>query len=103
VEDVEELLAGSARDRLLDGALGLALLTEELLAAEGLGVRVETEENGLVAEGVLLLGEGTLLDGGTGGTDDRLDLVRVDEAGDVRGGDLGEGEAATSQHAIRNV
>lgn len=55
VEDRQELLAGDRRGRLLDGSLlGLA---DELLSAEGLGVRVKTEENGLVAEGVLLLGE----------------------------------------------
>lgn len=35
----------------------------------------------------------TLLDGLTGGSDDRLDLVRVDETGDVRSRDLGGREA----------
>lgn len=35
----------------------------------------------------------TLLDGLTGGSDDRLDLVRVDETGDVRSRDLGSREA----------
>lgn len=35
----------------------------------------------------------TLLDGLAGGSDDRLDLVRVDETGDVGSRDLGGGEA----------
>lgn len=60
VEDVQELLAGSTSgNRLLDGALCLSLLSEQLLSSEGLGVRVESEENSLVSEGVLLLGEGS--------------------------------------------
>ena len=33
----------------------------DLLPAQGLSVGIETEENGLVDEGVLLLGPGTLL------------------------------------------
>lgn len=94
VEDLEELLAGSDGDRLLDGTLGLALGAEELLATESLGVRVEAEENGLVAEGVLLLGEGPLLGGLASGAEDGLDLVRVDDAGNVRVGDLGNGETS---------
>lgn len=62
VEDVQELLAGGAsRDRLLDGTLGLSLLSEQLLSSEGLGVRVESEEDGLVSQGVLLLSEGSWL------------------------------------------
>lgn len=59
VQDLEELLASGGRGGLLDGALGLSLLSEELLSAEGLGVGVESEEDGLVSEGVLLLGEGS--------------------------------------------
>ena len=55
VEDGQELLAGDARSGGLDGSL--LSLADELLSAEGLGVRVKTEENGLVSEGVLLLGE----------------------------------------------
>lgn len=114
MENLEELLASRAGNRLLDGTLGLSLGREELLSAEGLGVRVESEEDSLVSERVLLLGEGpwitkrsqkkskrrwekkkkrTLLDGLTGGSDDRLDLVRVDETGDVGSRDLGGGEA----------
>ena len=60
MEDVQELLAGSTSgNELLDATLGLSLLSEELLSSEGLGVRVESEENSLVSEGVLLLGEGS--------------------------------------------
>lgn len=58
MENLEELLASSAGNRLLDGALGLSLGSEELLSSEGLGVRVESEEDSLVSERVLLLGEG---------------------------------------------
>ena len=65
----------------------------QLLAAEGLGVRVEAEENSLVDEGVLLLGPGALLDLLAGGADDRLDLVAVDEASDVGVANLSGGEA----------
>ena len=57
MQDVEELLAGGGRGGLLDGALSLG--SDELLSSEGLGVRVESEENSLVSEGVLLLGEGS--------------------------------------------
>lgn len=60
VEDFQELLAGSASgNRLLDGTVGLSLCSEQLLSSEGLGVGVESEENSLVSEGVLLLGEGS--------------------------------------------
>lgn len=58
MENLEELLASRARSRLLDGTLGLSLGSEELLSSEGLGVRVESEEDSLVSERVLLLGEG---------------------------------------------
>lgn len=69
----------------------------ELLPADGLGVGVETEEDTLVAEGVLVLRPGTLLDLGVGGTDDGLDLSAVDQPGDVGVGDLGGGEASESK------
>lgn len=58
MENLEELLASSAGNRLLDGALGLSLGSDELLSSEGLGVRIESEEDSLVSERVLLLGEG---------------------------------------------
>jgi hypothetical protein len=60
VKDVQELLAGSSLgNRLLDGSL--SVLSDELLSSEGLGVRVESEKDGLVSERVLLLGEGSWL------------------------------------------
>ena len=60
----------------------------ELLAADGLGVRVEAEENALVDKGVLVLRPGALLVLGARRTDDGLDLIGVDETGDVRVADL---------------
>jgi hypothetical protein len=48
VEDIQELLAGSLLGtRLLSGSL--SVLSDELLSSEGLGVRVESEEDGLVS------------------------------------------------------
>ena len=40
-----------------------------------------------------MLGPGTLLVLAVGGADDRLDLVAVDETGNIGVGDLGRGEA----------
>ena len=65
----------------------------DLLPAQGLGVGVETEENGLVDEGVLLLGPGALLNFLASGADDGLDFVTVDETSDIGVRDLGGGEA----------
>ena len=64
----------------------------ELLAAEGLGVGVETEEDSLVVERVLLLSPGALLNLLASRADDGLDLVAVDQTGDVRVADLSGGE-----------
>lgn len=63
------------------------------MSADGLGIGIEAEEDSLVDQGVLLLGPRTLLDFLASGADDGLDLVAVDEAGDVGVGDLGGGEA----------
>jgi hypothetical protein len=63
------------------------------LSAEGLGVRVQTEEDAFVDERVLLLRPWALLDPGTCRADSRLNLSAVDEASDVRVGDLGSGKA----------
>ena len=63
------------------------------MPAQGLGVGVETEENGLVDEGILLLGPGTLLNFLASGADDRLNFVTVDEASNIGVCDLGGGEA----------
>lgn len=95
MEEVEELLAG--RQQLLAGVLlelvGAALLLLPELVADGrLSVGVEAEENGTVAKRVLLLGEGALGLRGASGTDNTLDLIGVDDAGDVGVGNLGQRE-----------
>lgn len=73
------------------GALGLAVLELLLTKAslgEGSGVGVEAEKDLLVAERVLLLDVGALLDGTTlGGAEDRLNLSGVDELDNVGLGD----------------
>ncbi len=63
------------------------------MPAQRLCIGIETEEDSLVDQGVLLLGPGTLLDFLTSGANDRLDFVAVDEAGDVGVRDLGVGKA----------
>lgn len=70
----------------------------ELLPAEGLRVGVEAEEDTLVGQRVLVLRPGALLDLSVGGTDNRLDLVAVDETGDIRVADLRGGEAESGCH-----
>jgi len=114
---VEESLSSSGGLLGLGGVLGLdALLLDckfvrkkstkapqtqkltDLLPAQGLSVRVETEEDGLVDKGVLLLCPGALLHFLSSRTDDGLDFIGVDEAGDVRVGDFGGGEAKLHKH-----
>lgn len=86
-----ELLGNGLLDLLLEARLLLSLGAD--LGSDGsLGVRVEAEENSAVLEGVLALGEGAGGLGGALGTDNRLDLIRVDDAGNVSVGDLGLGE-----------
>lgn len=78
VEEGLELGSGSS-----GLALGELLLTKTGLG-ESSGVGVEAEKDLLVAERVLLLDVGALLDGTTlGGAEDRLNLGRVDELGNV--------------------
>ena len=60
----------------------------QLLPAEGLRVGVQTEEDTLVDEGVLVLRPGALLVLRVCGANDRLNLVAVDETGDIGVGDL---------------
>lgn len=92
-ESLEELLRGRGLALGLLGGLRLqALLLEEFLTANGLGVRVEAEEHGLVDKRVLLLCPGAFLDLLASRANDGLDFVAVDEAGDVGVGDLGSGE-----------
>jgi len=58
MQDIQELLARRLGNTLLHRSLRLlALLTKQLLATDGLGIRVEAEEDRLVAKRVLLLGE----------------------------------------------
>ena len=69
----------------------------ELLAADGLSVRVQAEENALVNQGVLVLRPGALLVLGVRGADDGLDLIAVDDAGNIGVGDLRRRETATAK------
>jgi hypothetical protein len=64
------------------------------LSAQSLCVGVEAEEDGLVDERVLLLRPGAFLELLAGRANDGLDLIAVDQAGDVGVGDLGGGETA---------
>ena len=66
----------------------MSKLLTNLLPADGLRVGVEAEENTLVDKWVLVLRPGALLVLRVGGADDRLDLVAVDETGDIGVGDL---------------
>ena len=68
----------------------------KLLPADGLRVRVEAEQDGLVDERVLVLCPGALLDLSVGRSDNGLDLIRVDETGDVGVGDLSGGETKST-------
>jgi hypothetical protein len=71
------------------------------LPANSLGVRVETEKDSLVDEGVLLLCPGTLLDFLASRADDGLNFVAVDQSGDVGVGDLGGREAGSGESVKR--
>lgn len=73
------------------------------MPAEGLGVGVEAEENGLVDQGVLLLCPGALLELLAGGTNNGLDLVAVDQTGNVGVGDLGSGEAIVKVSIMQSI
>lgn len=65
----------------------------EFLPANGLGVGVETEEDALVDQWVLMLSPWTLGDLGVGRSDNGLDHSAVDDASDIGVGDLGSGKA----------
>lgn len=72
------------------GRLGLWLLNlsgSELLLGESLGVRVQSQENLLVLERVLLQDVRTLLGRLASWSDNGLHLSRVDQSGDVSVGD----------------
>ena len=67
------------------------------MPANGLGVRIQTEEDSLVDKGILLLCPGTFLDFLASGANNGLDLVAVDQASNVRVGDLGGREAESGK------
>lgn len=78
VDGVKELV----RSRL--GLASVLLLRTEVLLDKGSVVRVKTEKDLLVAEGVLLLDTGTLGKSGTlGGVEDALDFGAVNQTGEV--------------------
>lgn len=58
------------------------------MSAKGLGIRVQTEHNCLVDQWILLLGPWTFLDLLASRTDNGLNLVAVDQTGNVRVADL---------------
>ena len=63
------------------------------MPAQGLGVRVETEKNGLVDERVFLLSPGAFLDFLASGSDNGLDFITVDQTSNIRIADLSSREA----------
>ena len=65
----------------------------EFLPANGLGVGIETEEDTLVDQWVLVLSPWTLGDLGVGRSDNSLDRGAVDDTSDIWVGYLGGGEA----------
>ncbi|KAH3673894.1 hypothetical protein OGATHE_001874 [Ogataea polymorpha] len=69
------------------GWLVLDLGRSKLLLGEGLGVWVESQQNLLVLQWVLLQNVSSLLGGLASRSDNSLDLSRVDQSGDVRVGD----------------
>lgn len=99
VEGTEELLA--SRDLLLRRlplglAVGLALEVALLLAGSSsdhrCGVRVQAEESSTVAQRVLLLRVWALRLRWASRSNDALDFVRVDDAGNISVGDLADWE-----------
>jgi hypothetical protein len=81
----------------------LPLELEQLLSSQSLGVRVEPEQDSLVSERVLLLGEGPLGEGLTSRSDNGLNFVGVDDSGNVVGSDLGSGEIVSGLGGVNVV
>lgn len=69
----------------------------EFLPANSFGVGVETEEDALVDQRVLVLSPWTLGDLGVCRSDNSLDHGAVDDASDIGVGDLGSGETEEGQ------
>jgi len=89
-QGVEELLAGGTWGLWFLGLLGLdTFLLEEFLSTNSLGVGVETEEDALIDQWVLVLSPRALGDFGVGRSDDSLDHGAVDDASDIGVCDLG--------------
>jgi hypothetical protein len=90
VESFKELLGSNGGGLLLLDLFNLTssnlFSLDEFSTTEDLSVRVETVHDTLVLERVLLLSEGTLVVLVTGGTDNRLNFIRVDETSDIRVG-----------------
>ena len=117
VKDVQKLLPRDLRDALLHRSLRLALLAKQLLATKSLRVWVQAEKDSLVAEGVLLLRERsceglaaynadgkrslTLRHSLARGAEDRLDLVGVDETGNIGVADFRCGDAERRQPILQ--
>ena len=72
----------------------------KFLSTESLSVWVQSEEDSLVDERVLLLGPWTFLVLLVGGPDDGLDFVAVDQTGDVWVGDFGRWQASRQTQQI---
>ena len=64
----------------------------DFLPAQGLGVGVETEKNSLVDERIFLLGPGAFLNFLAGRSDNRLDLIAIDQTSNIGVGDFSRRE-----------
>ena len=104
---MQNLVSGS----VLRSLLVLDLGGTKLLLGVSLGVRVESEENLLVLKRVLLNNVLSLLSGLTSGSEDLLDLGRVDETGDISVGKdvsregearLGRGSGLSTPDAVKS-
>jgi hypothetical protein len=87
VESFQELLGSNRSGLLLLGLLDLTgsnlFSLDEFSTTENLGIGVKTVHDTLVLERVLLLSERTLVVLVTGGTDNGLDFIRVDETSNI--------------------
>lgn len=68
-----------------------------------LSVGIETEKNAPVDQGILLLSPGTLLYFSTGGTNNGLDFVAVDETGNIRVRNLGGRETKKMKISFKRL
>lgn len=99
MQSLQELLVGLDQRLLATGLLlasQVGLFGRDGHALLSLGVRVQTEQDTNVLEGTLVLSERTLGLGLASSADHGLDLVRVDQTGDIRVGDLGDGQVVVA-------